>query len=539
MPINMNAQQDDIDYIKNQVLVRFPLLGTTVSNMNFVADNSVITAATNGESVIYAPKFLVRLTDEEKEFLLAHEMLHIAFNHILRSKNRDARLWNIATDAVINQILKSEGLPIIEGGVDIPEAINCSAEEMYDKLLAEKEKQKEETSRHRDTQNRDNTNAGEQQDSQSQNNANEQQGAQDQDNTNAGEQQGAQGQNNTNADTQGKKLTTSSAKSNIQRKSLADWIRDNSGSEQVGHDSHEIWKHAVKQAEQQTQAEQHSQPMQQPQHNEPSSLSDNNSNSENNAEETETLQKEAQKCREGKEYDYEKGFLQENRAERKKQADAVLKKLYKQKAKTIQARKDAYTLGAVGNAKDAVTDWRKLLKKSIDDEKDHWSYRRANADNDYMARVEELEDEAKPETEVMLDVSGSVDTHLLKEFLRQLKPLLKTSKIKVGCFDHHFYGFTEIKSQKNIDLFIIPSQGGGTDLDLAVKSFSKDKKINKIVFTDGMGKMPARETQNINAIWVVYDNRNFSPCCGKVIYVDKKQILSYMRLANISRGKED
>lgn len=513
MPINMNAQQDDIDYIKNQVLARFPLLGTTVSNMNFVADNSVITAATNGEIVIYAPKFLAKLTDEEKEFLLAHEMLHIAFNHILRSKDRDARLWNIATDAVINQILKSEGLPIIEDGVDIPEAINCSAEEMYDKLLAEKEKQKEETSRHWDTQNRDNTNAG--------------------------EQQGSQSQNNANADKQGKKLTTSSAKSNIQRKSLADWVREDSGSEQVGHDSHEIWKHAVEQAEQQTQAEQHSQPMQQPQHDEPCSLSDNNSNSENNAEETETLQKEAQKRPEGKECDYEKGFLQENRAERKKQADAVLKKLYKQKAKTIQARKDAYTLGAVGNAKDAVTDWRKLLKKSIDDEKDRWSYRRANADNDYMARVEELEDEAKPETEVMLDVSGSVDTHLLKEFLRQLKPLLKTSKIKVGCFDHHFYGFTEIKSQKDIDLFTIPSQGGGTDLDLAVKSFSKDKKINKIVFTDGEGTMPARETQNINAIWVVYDNRNFSPCCGKVIYVDKKQILSYMRLANISRGKED
>lgn len=499
MPINMNTQQDDIDYIKNQVLARFPLLGTTVSNMNFVADNSVITAATNGESVIYAPKFLVRLTDEEKEFLLAHEMLHIAFNHILRSKNRDARLWNIATDAVINQILKSEGLPIIEGGVDIPEAINCSAEEMYDKLLAEKEKQKEETSRNWDTQNRDNGNTGEQQNSQKKKNAN----------------------------------------SKMQKKTLADWVRDNSGSEQVGHDSHEIWKHAVEQAEQQTQAEQHSQPMQQPQHNEPCSLSDNNSNSENNAEETETLQKEAQKCREGKEYDYEKGFLQENRAERKKQAEAVVKRLYEQKAKTIQARKDAYTLGAVGNAKDAVTDWRKLLKKSIDDEKDRWSYRRANADNDYMARVEELEDEAKPETEVMLDVSGSVDTHLLKEFLRQLKPLLKTSKIKVGCFDHHFYGFTEIKSQKNIDLFTIPSQGGGTDLDLAVKSFSKDKKINKIVLTDGMGKMPARETQNINAIWVVYDNRNFSPCCGKVIYVDKKQILSYMRLANISRGRED
>lgn len=56
---------------------------------------------------------------------------------------RDYKLWNIATDSVINQILKNENLPITEDGVDIPMAIHHSAEEMYEKLLAEKQRKQQ------------------------------------------------------------------------------------------------------------------------------------------------------------------------------------------------------------------------------------------------------------------------------------------------------------------------------------------------------------------------------------------------------------
>ena len=77
--------------------------------------------------------------NEQKQFVFAHEIMHVAFNHILRSKGRNQRLWNIATDSVINQILKNEKLSMTEGGVDITEAVNHSAEEMYEKLLKKKE----------------------------------------------------------------------------------------------------------------------------------------------------------------------------------------------------------------------------------------------------------------------------------------------------------------------------------------------------------------------------------------------------------------
>ena len=139
MPNMVTEQQEEIQYIKEQVLAKFPLLGVTMRPLSVVPDDRIGTAATDGHRIIYSPMFFSTLSDEQKQFVFAHEVMHVAFNHILRSKGRNQRLWNIATDSVINQILKNEKLPLTEGGVDIAEAVNHSAEEMYEKLLKKKE----------------------------------------------------------------------------------------------------------------------------------------------------------------------------------------------------------------------------------------------------------------------------------------------------------------------------------------------------------------------------------------------------------------
>ena len=56
-------------------------------------------------------------------------------------------------------MLQQDGLPMVEGGVDIPEAINYDAETMYEKLLEEKqqeEKQQEEQKQSNDKQEENN-----------------------------------------------------------------------------------------------------------------------------------------------------------------------------------------------------------------------------------------------------------------------------------------------------------------------------------------------------------------------------------------------
>lgn len=502
-----DAWDEDIDYVKNLVLRKFPLLGTTMTTLETKPSNSIETAATDGQTIYYSPDFFKNLNDDEKVFVYAHEVMHVAFNHILRSKGRNQRLWNIATDSVINQILQKEELPLIKGGVDIAEALNHSAEEMYEKLL-EKQQEKQQQS-----------------------------GGQDNQNENGGQSE-----------------------------------QNNKENEQVGHDSHEIWKKAVEQNEQQQQQQQSSEQDKEQQQdskegekksksvwNKIKDLFDSsNKQSENKDENKSPVTNKKPKIKQnqskkdssdtsnakerskGQESDWEKTFEQKNRQERQKCAAQIRRRLEQQKSKVLKemSKSRQESLGPVGNSKE-VENWKKLLKKTVEEETDRWSYRRSGANNDYMARVEELEDENKAQTEVMLDVSGSVDEEMLKEFLRQLKPILKNSKLKVGCFDERFYGFKEIKSNRDIDNFAVPG-GGGTNIDLAVRAFSKKKEVNKIVFTDGYSyQMPKNDLKNVNVIWLIYDNDNFQPVCGKVIYVSPKQNNPYFinKIASRQSGR--
>jgi predicted metal-dependent peptidase len=65
-------------------------------------------AATDGRRRLFIePGFFSAFRDDAaRRFVLAHEVLHIAFRHSHRLLGRDPRLWNIATDAVINEMLR-------------------------------------------------------------------------------------------------------------------------------------------------------------------------------------------------------------------------------------------------------------------------------------------------------------------------------------------------------------------------------------------------------------------------------------------------
>lgn len=127
----------DIEPIKRKMLVKYPFFGSVTANVKYVENRNIQTAATNGKIVYYNPDFLEKISEEERIFVITHEICHIAFNHIIRSKNKNHKIWNIATDAIINAFLKKDGLKIVENAVDIEDAINYNAEELYEKLLKE------------------------------------------------------------------------------------------------------------------------------------------------------------------------------------------------------------------------------------------------------------------------------------------------------------------------------------------------------------------------------------------------------------------
>ncbi len=128
----------DLTGIKRKLTSRYPWFGGIIADTGFEETDKVRTLAGDGKTIRYNPAYLEELTKEEQLFVFAHELCHIAFDHIYRSAGKDQEVWKAATDAVVNQWLKRDGLPIARGGIDYPEAIDYDAESYYEILLKEK-----------------------------------------------------------------------------------------------------------------------------------------------------------------------------------------------------------------------------------------------------------------------------------------------------------------------------------------------------------------------------------------------------------------
>ena len=91
---------------------------------------------TDGRTIRWSRAFVDELSPLNVLFVIAHEILHIALMHPLRVGNRDAKLWNIATDLAINiELVKIFGLDAMpEGGLYDLKYDGMSAEQIY-KLL--------------------------------------------------------------------------------------------------------------------------------------------------------------------------------------------------------------------------------------------------------------------------------------------------------------------------------------------------------------------------------------------------------------------
>lgn len=414
MEILENIQQKRmLESVENGVISKFPLLGVTMANLKFEPSKDIQTAGTDGEKIIYSPKFIEGLTYDERIFFISHEVMHNAFDHIMRNKDKDPKLWNYATDAVINQMLKAANLPLPQGGIDMPEAAGKSAEEIYE-ILQEKKQQ----------------------------------------------QQNQHGK---------------------------------------GIGQHNMWREAIKQAEIKSQNQ-------------------SQGRQNNNQQHSQTSMSSS---------DMEKMFTKANNELKNKIGEQIREKLREQKEEMLEnyERCGGYTseFDDVGEAT-AILSWKKILKRELDKNEDRWAYRRADEDNDYQARIETLEVEDYPETEIILDTSGSISVSLLKNFLRQVKTLLNDSKINVGTFSGEFHGFVEIKQKSDIDNLRI-TVGGPTNFDAASRAFTKRKNVNKICFTDGLYDGSTRiQDKRKDIIWISFENPNFKPDNGKVIFVPKSQI---------------
>ena len=227
----------------------------------------------------------------------------------------------------------------------------------------------------------------------------------------------------------------------------------------------------------------------------------------------------------------EKDAFKKNLEDKKKQLEELKEAISKQASQAgTSTNRDVRTVNDIGTAK-PIVDWRHVLREAIKYDVD-WSYKNATLEDGVVSA--NLEEQPMPETEIVLDTSGSINEVLLKNFLRECKNILQHTKLKVGCFDTEFYGFHEIRTEEDIENMRFEG-GGGTDFDVAVGAFSR-RVENKIIFTDGEASMPDRP---LDAIWIVFGGERINPKGGKVIHIDNEQLerLYNYQMTNEAKGR--
>lgn len=379
----------DITILKRKVLAMYPFFGSVAANVEYQEIEDTGIMKNDGSTIFYDPRYMSTLSDDDQLFLLAHELCHIAFEHKERGVGKDPTVWMSATDAVINQMLKRDGLEIISGGIDYPEAIDYSAEEYYELLLSEK-------------------------------------------------------------------LDIELIDGQLEGQEAPSDSHGESKQEDTGNNSDE--------------------------------------------DESEESYKELplEEDRDDEDEDDEYTLIEE------KESDAG-----------NAVNRDIRTVEEIG-ASAPLIDWRVILPNTINYGVD-WSYSNAILEDNIVRPV--LEELPIPETEIILDTSWSVDEDLLRNFLRECKNILTFSKMKAGCFDTVFYGFHDIRNEKDIDDMVFEG-GGGTDFNAAVNAFTL-RVDNRIIFTDGQAPMPDKP---MNAIWVVYGDEEIAPDGGTVIRISPEQL---------------
>ena len=80
-----------------------PFYALLLLHMTFSLDESCETAYTDGMRIAFSPAFIDRLSDSELEFVLIHEVLHVALRHCFRQQSDyQQQAYDIACDIVVN-----------------------------------------------------------------------------------------------------------------------------------------------------------------------------------------------------------------------------------------------------------------------------------------------------------------------------------------------------------------------------------------------------------------------------------------------------
>ena len=130
---------DNIIVARVGLLLRHPFFGNLATRLIIKEGGEWCkTAATEGRHIFFNKEFFAPLTVKQIEFVLAHEILHNAFDHMGRREGRHPKLFNFAADYCVNgQIVRDKIGDHNIPGINIlhdTQYYGMGAEEIYDLL---------------------------------------------------------------------------------------------------------------------------------------------------------------------------------------------------------------------------------------------------------------------------------------------------------------------------------------------------------------------------------------------------------------------
>jgi predicted metal-dependent peptidase len=140
--------QDRIITARVGLLLRHPFFGNMATRLKIeAADDWLMTAAVDGRKLYFNTQFFNAMDNKEVEFVIAHEILHMVYDHLGRREERNPMLYNIAADYIVNNLLVDDRIG------KKPRIVDCyqdfkyrgwTSEEVYDSLFKDAKKNGEE-----------------------------------------------------------------------------------------------------------------------------------------------------------------------------------------------------------------------------------------------------------------------------------------------------------------------------------------------------------------------------------------------------------
>lgn len=112
---------------------KMPTLFHAIARVTVVADWATPTASIDlAGNLRIGPAFAAQHADEELQFILAHELMHLLMLHHDRRGTRDPLKWNIAGDKIINRTLASVAKVLGPGSLRVPASALMATEAQAD-----------------------------------------------------------------------------------------------------------------------------------------------------------------------------------------------------------------------------------------------------------------------------------------------------------------------------------------------------------------------------------------------------------------------